>query len=131
MFYNTLIAEVTNDLNAILTPANLPCAITALTVSNVINANQISINVKQSVSRIDTDIEASDVVFDQKALAATLQVKDGRTIYQRGLIDDSNEQIDQGVPLLRGFPLLSFLFVLSRNDQDKEAFSLRLKIIVL
>ena len=87
---------------------------TALTIIPTINDDDyVSVQILQEVSSLTNQtIQAAlnaPVISTREASTRTV-IRDGQTVVIAGLIGDSRETIESGVPLLKDIPLLGFLF---------------------
>jgi general secretion pathway protein D len=87
---------------------------TQLTIIPTINEDgYVTFRILQEVSQLTTQtLEAAlnaPVISTREAETSAL-VRNGQTIVIGGLIDDAEEQVESGVPLLKDIPILGFLF---------------------
>ncbi|MEO6445672.1 MAG: secretin N-terminal domain-containing protein [Gemmatimonadaceae bacterium] len=87
---------------------------TQLTIIPTINSDDyVSVQILQEVSSLTNQtIQAAlnaPVISTREATTRTT-IRDGQTVVIAGLIGDSRETIESGVPLLKDIPLLGFLF---------------------
>jgi general secretion pathway protein D len=87
---------------------------TQLTIIPTINEDgYVTFRILQEVSQLTTQtLEAAlnaPVISTREAETSAL-VRNGQTIVIGGLIDESDEQVESGVPLLKDIPLLGYLF---------------------
>lgn len=84
-----------------------------LKVKPVIHAGgRIDVDVSQEVSSagVTTTGVSSSPTFSNRKIDTKLSIQDGATVLLGGLISDSNERGNSGVPLLKDIPLLGSLF---------------------
>jgi general secretion pathway protein D len=84
-----------------------------LKVKPVIHAGgRIDVDVSQEVSSAGTTSTgvSSSPTFSSRKIDTKLSIQDGATVLLGGLISDSNERGNSGVPLLKDIPLLGSLF---------------------
>ncbi|MBK6486928.1 MAG: hypothetical protein IPF98_08670 [Gemmatimonadetes bacterium] len=102
---------------------------TQLTIIPTINDDDyVSVQILQEVSSLTTQtIQAAlnaPVISTREATTRTV-IRDGQTVVIAGLIGDSRETIESGVPLLMDIPLLGALFrrrSVSRNRSEVAIF---------
>ena len=87
---------------------------TQLTIIPTINQDgYVTFRILQEVSQLTTQtLEAAlnaPVISTREAETSAL-VRNGQTIVIGGLIDEAEEQVESGVPLLKDIPLLGYLF---------------------
>jgi general secretion pathway protein D len=87
---------------------------TQLTIIPTINEDgYVTFRILQEVSQLTTQtLEAAlnaPVISTREAETSAL-VRNGQTIVIGGLIDEAEEQVESGVPLLKDIPLLGYLF---------------------
>ncbi len=87
---------------------------TQLTIIPTINQDDyVSVQILQEVSSLTNQtVQAAlnaPVISTREATTRTT-IRDGQTVVIAGLIGDSRETIESGVPLLKDIPLLGFLF---------------------
>jgi general secretion pathway protein D len=87
---------------------------TQLTIIPTINEDgYVTFRILQEVSQLTTQtLEAAlnaPVISTREAETSAL-VRDGQTIVIGGLIDESEERVESGVPLLKDIPILGYLF---------------------
>ena len=109
--------------------------ILALQPSINLEKNEIVMNIKPTISSTsDTESDpgvllaaasiggdlsniSSDIpVVELKELDTLLKMKSGQTMVIGGLIEQSNENIDTGVPILKDIPILGYLFKSQRKQ---------------
>ncbi|MEO7964827.1 MAG: secretin N-terminal domain-containing protein [Gemmatimonadaceae bacterium] len=87
---------------------------TSLTIVPTINQDDyVSVQILQEVSSLTNQtIQAAlnaPVISTREAVTRTV-IRDGQTVVIAGLIGDSREKIESGIPLLKDIPLLGALF---------------------
>jgi general secretion pathway protein D len=102
---------------------------TQLTIVPTINDDDyVSVQILQEVSTLTTQTIQSALnapVISTREAATRTVIRDGQTVVIAGLIGDSRETIESGVPLLMDIPLLGALFrrrTLSRNRSEVAIF---------
>jgi len=94
-----------------------------LEVTPKINANGVIIlDVSQEVSTADTAANVSGInspVINKRELKTKLAVKDGQSILMGGLIQQQQDNGENGVPLLKDVPVLGNLFKFQSQRNDK------------
>lgn len=102
---------------------------TQLTIVPTINDDDyVSVRILQEVSTLTTQTIQSalnaPVISTREATTRTV-IRDGQTVVIAGLIGDSRETIESGVPLLKDIPILGALFrrrSVSRNRSEVAIF---------
>lgn len=102
---------------------------TQLTIIPTINDDDyVSVQILQEVSSLTTQTIQSalnaPVISTREATTRTV-IRDGQTVVIAGLIGDSRETIESGIPLLKDIPLLGALFrrrSVSRNRSEVAIF---------
>jgi general secretion pathway protein D len=102
---------------------------TQLTIVPTINDDDyVSVQILQEVSTLTTQTIQSALnapVISTREAATRTVIRDGQTVVIAGLIGDSRETIESGVPLLMDIPLLGALFrrrSVSRNRSEVAIF---------
>lgn len=95
---------------------------TSLTIVPTINQDDyVSVQILQEVSSLTNQtIQAAlnaPVISTREAVTRTV-IRDGQTVVIAGLIGDTREKTESGVPLLKDIPLLGFLF--RRNSETRS-----------
>jgi general secretion pathway protein D len=102
---------------------------TALTIVPTINDDDyVSVQILQEVSSLTNQtIQAAlnaPVISTREASTRTV-IRDGQTVVIAGLIGNSREEIESGIPFLKDIPILGFLFKnrsVSRNRTEVAIF---------
>lgn len=96
----------------------------SLKVKPYINeGSTLRLEVQQEVSDIAPSVrgvDSSDLITNKRALKSTILADDGEIIVIGGLIRDSVQTQESGVPLLRSIPYLGALFRWTRDTQTKS-----------
>ncbi len=96
---------------------------TSLTIVPTINQDDyVSVQILQEVSSLTNQtIQAAlnaPVISTREAVTRTV-IRDGQTVVIAGLIGDSREKIESGIPLLKDIPLMGFLFRRSSETRSR------------
>ena len=94
-----------------------------LEVTPRVNANgMVNMKLKQIVSNVaavPSSGVTSSATFDKKEIDSSVAVNDGETIVLGGLISDSIDNANSGVPFLHGLPVIGSLFGNTDKKNDK------------
>ena len=94
-----------------------------LEVTPRVNANgMVNMKLKQIVSNVAAAPASgvtSSATFDKKEIDSSVAVNDGETIVLGGLIADSTDNKNSGVPFLHGLPIIGSLFGNTGKTNDK------------
>jgi general secretion pathway protein D len=74
---------------------------------------------------------ASDLVTNKRSIDTKVVVDDGDTIVLGGLIEDSQSEVEQSVPLLGRIPLLGWLFRYKESSVRKTNLMIFLRPLVI
>ncbi len=77
----------------------------------------ITLDIKQSVERVDNSVQASDIVYSKREVNTKALIKDDQILVLGGLISDDQSQSTQKVPILGDLPLIGKLF---SSNSDKH-----------
>lgn len=96
---------------------------TSLTIVPTINQDDyVSVQILQEVSSLTNQtIQAAlnaPVISTREAVTRTV-IRDGQTVVIAGLIGDSREKIESGIPLLKDIPLMGALFRRSSETRSR------------
>jgi general secretion pathway protein D len=79
-------------------------------------------NIEQEVSLVADDVTTegpSSPTFRQRRITSTVAVQSGETVVLGGLIQDSRDRSESGVPILRSIPGLGFFFGGKERDNRR------------
>jgi len=105
-----------------------------LTVTPQITANKlVTLDIKQEVSEaLDTTGDEIDTpTIRNRQLSTTLIARDGEVIMFGGLIRNSNEKSDLGIPIFGQIPFLGKLFSSSKDNNTRTELLLIIQVNVI
>ncbi|EGT3608136.1 general secretion pathway protein GspD [Morganella morganii] len=86
----------------------------------VMNGNTVMLTVKSKADSISNIANATDIVFNQRSIDTTVQIKDGDTLLIGGLIQHNAASAETSTPYASDIPLIGWLFD-SKSDSDDKA----------
>lgn len=86
----------------------------------VLSSNKIMLTVKSKADSISNISSASDIVFNQRSIDTTVQLKDGDTLLIGGLINHNAVNENSSTPVASDIPLIGWLFDSESNSQDSS-----------
>ncbi|EPK0420622.1 secretin N-terminal domain-containing protein [Proteus mirabilis] len=86
----------------------------------VLNNNTVMLTVKSKADSISNIANATDIVFNQRSIDTTVQLKDGDTLLIGGLIQHNVVNANTSTPYASDIPLIGWLFD-SKSDSDDKA----------
>lgn len=88
---------------------------------HVNDENLVRLDVSQEVSSVATAASSTlnSPTIQQRKFTSTVSVRDGQTISMGGIISDSRERDESGVPLLKNVPLIGSLFKVADNKLNR------------
>jgi general secretion pathway protein D len=93
-----------------------------LTVTPHINAGGlVRMEVEQTIRRVasDTTEGIQSPRFDERKVNTSLLAQDGQTVVIGGIIQETNDTTESGVPYLKRLPILGALFSATRKEKDR------------
>jgi general secretion pathway protein D len=82
----------------------------------------VALNVSQQVSGVAPSVTTQGLnspTFSERAVSSSVVVHDGQTIGLAGLITDSDQRGNSGLPFLKDIPLLGALFASQNNNRGR------------
>lgn len=86
----------------------------------VMNNSTVMLTVKSKADSISPVANATDIVFNQRSIDTTVQLKDGDTLLIGGLIQHNVINAETSTPYASDIPLIGWLFD-SKSDSDDKA----------
>lgn len=86
----------------------------------VLNNNTVMLTVKSKADSISNIANATDIVFNQRSIDTTVQLKDGDTLLIGGLIQHNVVNAETSTPYASDIPLIGWFFD-SKSDSDDKA----------
>jgi MSHA type pilus biogenesis protein MshL len=126
----------TIDTSSVLSGVGL--AITA----NIMDNNEVVMNLVPVVSRLKNDKIENTIlgngaalvglpIVDVREMSTTVRVKNGQMLVIGGLIDNTNQNDDNHIPLLGDVPLLKYVFGNESKSTQKKELIILLKPTIL
>ncbi len=87
----------------------------------ITEGGSIKLEIMSEVSSVvrQATIAAQDLVTNTRVIETTILVEDGHTIVLGGLIEDSQDESEQAVPILGSIPLIGWLFKYKTSGKKK------------
>ncbi len=95
----------------------------------ITEGGSIKLEIMTEVSSVvrQATIAAQDLVTNTRVIETTILVEDGHTIVLGGLIEDSQDESEQAVPILGSIPLIGWLFKYKTSGKKKTNLMVFLK----
>ncbi len=93
----------------------------------------VHMDISQEVSSVtSTSVTgASDLVTNKRSISTKVSVRDGNIVVLGGLIDDTVQETEQGIPVLSELPVIGALFRNSQSTSVKRNLMVFIRPIVL
>ncbi len=82
----------------------------------------VTLDIAQEVSDVNSAVTTSGInspTFNERRVVSRVVVQDGQTLGLAGLIQDTSQKQNQGVPWLKDVPILGFLFGQQDNTRNR------------
>ncbi|MEQ4671033.1 hypothetical protein AB7W30_13535 [Providencia manganoxydans] len=97
----------------------------------VINDNKVMLTVKSKADSVSNISTASDIVFNQRSIDTTVQLKDGDTLLIGGLIQHNSIKSDSSTPVASNIPLIGWMFDSTSEADDKAVMYILIRARIL
>lgn len=97
----------------------------------VMNGDSIMLTVKSKADSITNMANASDIVFNQRSIDTTVQLKDGDTLLIGGLIQHNSINSTSSTPYASNIPLIGWMFDAESNSDDKAVMYILIRARIL
>jgi len=102
-----------------------------LGITPYIVGDTIHLTVKQTISSVSSSTQASDIITNKRSINTVVSVKSGQMITLGGLVQETSQETETGVPLLKDIPLIGGLFSSKTVDVKRTELTLILKARII
>ncbi|MDD9341336.1 MAG: secretin N-terminal domain-containing protein [Providencia heimbachae] len=97
----------------------------------VLNGNKIMLTIKSKADSISNISSTSDIVFNQRMIDTTVQLKDGDTLLIGGLIQHNAVNSSASTPGASDIPLIGWLFDSNSKNEDSSVMYILIRARIL
>lgn len=101
---------------------------TLLSIHPIVIGSRVRLSIKQEVSRVASNVDASDVVFDTRNLDAVTEAVPGEMLLLGGLVLSRSDGVVRGVPGLSRLPWLGKLFTYTGDENSESTLNLLVRV---
>ncbi|EPO2454040.1 secretin N-terminal domain-containing protein [Providencia rettgeri] len=97
----------------------------------VLNGDKIMLTIKSKADSVSNISSASDIVFNQRMIDTTVQLKDGDTLLIGGLINHNAVSSSSSTPGASDIPLIGWLFDSDSKNEDTSVMYILIRARIL
>ncbi|WGM07600.1 hypothetical protein QE197_09100 [Arsenophonus nasoniae] len=97
----------------------------------VLNGDSVMLTVKSKADSVSNISNATDIVFNQRSIDTTVQLKNGDTLLIGGLIQHNAVNSTSSVPFISAIPLIGWLFDARSDTKDNTVMYILIRARVL
>lgn len=97
----------------------------------VLNGNKIMLTIKSKADSVSNISSATDIVFNQRMIDTTVQLKDGDTLLIGGLIQHNAVNSSTSTPGASDIPLIGWLFDSNSKNEDTSVMYILIRARIL
>ncbi|MGG4607152.1 hypothetical protein [Providencia sp. Me31A] len=97
----------------------------------VLNGNKIMLTIKSKADSVSNISSATDIVFNQRMIDTTVQLKDGDTLLIGGLIQHNAVNSSTSTPDASDIPLIGWLFDSNSKNEDTSVMYILIRARIL
>lgn len=128
-FSNTGTSSTTGSVNPFQTIERKDVGLTLEIKPQITEGGGVKMEIKSEVSSVNTSATglAQDLITNKRTLETTVVIEDRSTVVLGGLIEDTADDTDTGVPILSRIPILGWFFKYQKKQKKKTNLMVFLK----